>query len=302
MATRETLWSSTRSWFAIITRGQSGWPAYTRTGQVGSSLGWLEYLVPSPPRLFPQEDQLFWKARQLNVAEWQHVVFYEWLPALLGSVAPPRHSALTAYNPALVPAVRLEVAAVVGPAFVDTFTPAAYGTLSWAAQHGVTVAATLIQTEGIIAPLLSSMIKTPALAFDARVINARRNLYNGTNPEDLVVSHVQRARVLRIPDWAALYTCFGTTPIAGDSRDGYEGFLEEAIYPGTSTGLTGGSLLGGEMGRLRDADPNFYTFKRVEIGQIFWKDVVHGSMKGILLRNGGLSFSDTGTGNVFFIE
>jgi len=248
------------------------------------------------------EDQIFWKARQLNVAEWQHVVFYEWLPALLGSVAPPQHSTLTTYNPALTPAVRLEVAAVVGPAFVDTFTPSMYGTVSWASQHGTIAAATLIQTEATIADMLSRMVKSPAFAFDARVINARRNLYNGTSPEDLVVSHLQRARVLRIPDWAAIYTCFGTTPIAGDPRDAYQGFLEELIYPGTSTGLTGGSLLGGEMGRLRDADPYFYTFKRTEIGQIFWKDIIHGSMRGILLRNGGVSFAEIGGGNVFFTQ
>lgn len=248
------------------------------------------------------DDQLFWKARQLNVAEWQHMLFHEWLPALLGSEAPTPRSSLTAYNPALVPAVRLEVAAVVGPAFVDTFTPAAYGTLSWSAQHGVVTAATLIQTEETISTMLVRMIKAPALAFDARVINARRNLYNGSTPEDLVVYHLQRSRVLRIPDWAAIYTCFGTIPIAGDPRDAYQGFLEEAIYPGTSMGLTGGAVLGGELGRLRDADPFFYSFRRKEIGQIFWNDVVRGSMRGILLRNANIAFAEIGKGNVFFVS
>jgi len=56
------------------------------------------------------------------------------------------------------------------------------------------------------------------------------------------------------------------------------------------------------MGRLRDADPYFYTFKRTEIGQIFWKDIIHGSMRGILLRNGGVSFAEIGGGNVFFTQ
>jgi peroxidase len=249
------------------------------------------------------EEAIFWKARQLNVAEWQHILFHEWLPALLGSVAPPPVSTLTAYNPALLQAVRLEVAAVVGPAFVDTLTPNAYGTISWSSQHGVTAAATLIQTEGTISNLLVDMVGAPALAFDDKSINGRRNLYvNGStqDPEDLIVTHVQRARVLRIPDWAATYTCFGTTAIAGDSRDAYQGFLEENIYPGTSMGLTGASMLGAELGRLRDADPNFYSFNRAKIGQIFWKDVVRGSMLNVLIHNAGLTFPELSGTNLFF--
>ena len=249
------------------------------------------------------DDQIFWKARQLNVAEWQHMLFHEWAPALLGTLAPPHDTTLTTYDNTLVQAVRLEVATVVVPAFVDTLTPAAYGNIPWGSQHGVTVAATLIQNAATVAGLLTDMVMTPALAFDDRVINARRNWYlNGNQPQDLVVDHVQRPRVLRVPDWAAIYTCFGTTPIAGDSRDAYQGFLEEAIYPGTSMGLTGAALLSGELGRLRNADPFFYTFKRKEIGKIFWPDVVRGgTMRGILLRNGGLSFADVGKGNVFFV-
>jgi len=249
------------------------------------------------------DDQLFWKARQLNVAEWQHVVFREWLPALLGSLAPSQISLLTSYNPALVQAVMVEVATVVGPAFVDTFTPAAYGTTTWGAQHGISNAATLLQNAGTVATFLASVITTPALAFDDRVINGRRNLYwNGTQPEDLVAEHIQRARILRVPDWAAIYTCFGTTPVAGDPRDAYQGFLQETIYPGTSTGLTGSAVLGAELARLRDADPTFYTFQRKAIGQIFWDDVIRGSMAGILTRNLALSFPAIGASrNVFFI-
>jgi len=149
---------------------------------------------------------------------------------------------------------------------------------------------------------LTALIKTPALAFDDRVINGRRNLYwNGTQPEDLVAEHVQRPRILRVPDWAAIYTCFGTQPIAGDPRDAYQGFLEEAIYPGSSIGLTAANLLGQELGRLRDADPNFYHFQRKAIGQIYWKDLQHSNMRGLLSRNAALSYSDLGGAeNVFF--
>jgi len=248
------------------------------------------------------DDQLFWKARQLNVAEWQHVLYHEWLPALLGTLAPPRVSALSTYDITLASAVRVEVATVIIPAFVDTLTPAAYGSTTWGAQHGVETAATLLQTAGTVGTFLTSVINTPAFAFDARTINGRRNLYyNDTEPEDLVAEHVQRARILRVPDWAAIYTCFGTIPVAGDPRDAYEGFLEEIIYPGTSTGLTGSAVLASEFARLRDADPMFYSFRRKQIGQIFWDDILEGTMAGILTRSLGLSFPVLKSRNVFFV-
>jgi peroxidase len=250
------------------------------------------------------DDQLFWKARQLNVAEWQFILFHEWLPSLLGTQAPPPVSPFTtAETVTLAPAaVRLEVATVLVPALIDTLTPATYGPLTWQAQHGVVNAATVIQQAGSVTSMLTALIKTPALAFDDRVINGRRNLYwNGTQPEDLVAEHVQRPRILRVPDWAAIYTCFGTQPIAGDPRDAYQGFLEEAIYPGSSIGLTAANLLGQELGRLRDADPNFYHFQRKAIGQIYWKDLQHSNMRGLLSRNAALSYSDLGGAeNVFF--
>jgi peroxidase len=247
------------------------------------------------------DDQVFWKARQLNVAEWQHILFHEWLPALLGSLAPATRSTLSSYNPSIPSAVDVEVSAVVMPSLIDTLTPATYGTLPWASQYGVTTAATLVQTEGI-SPMLGRLVKTAALAFDARVSNALRNIYNGSEPVDYVVRHLQRARIVRIPDWAAIYTCFGTTPIAGDPRDAYQGFLQEIIYPGASEGLTGGSMLGGQFSRLRDSDPYFYSFRRVEIGQLLWPEVVRGSMRGLLFRNAVLGPNDIGTGNVFFAQ
>ncbi len=169
------------------------------------------------------------QARQLNVAEWQHILFHEWLPALLGSLAPAPRTPLLSYDAALTPAVSLEVSSIVIPAFVDTLTPAAYGDIAWAAQYGVSNVLALLQVcarplcvwclrtphracaqhtqdEGID-PMLRRLIQTHALAFDDRVINALRNIVNGTQDIDYVVRHLQRTRIIRTPDWAGTYTC-----------------------------------------------------------------------------------------------
>ncbi len=269
--------------------GYTGALVALHTLMVRNHNGWAQRLGHLRPDW--NDDQLFWKARQLNIADWQHMLFHDWLPAILGVLAPPPRSTLTEANPSLGAPVRVEVAAVMMPALLDTMTPANYlGTspITWAAQYGTTTAATLIQNENI-GPMLQRLLVTPALAYDQRVSNALRNIYNGTQPIDYVTYHVQRARIMRIPDWAAIYTCFGTLPIAGDSRDAYQGFLQEPIYPGSSEGLTGGSLLASEFGRLRDVDPNYYGFQKAAIGQLLWPMVLESSMRGILVRNAGLS-------------
>ena len=215
---------------------------------------------------------------------------------MLGSEAPPVRSTLTEPSPSIPVGVQVEVAAAMMPALIDTTTPATYASaipgqpsasISWTSQYGTTQAATLIQNEGI-SPMLLRLLQTPALAFDARVSNELRNIYNGTQPVDYVTWHVQRARVLRIPDWAAIYTCYGVNPIAMDPRDAYQGFLQEPIYPGSSEGLTGASLLANQFAALRDSDGNFYSFRRVEIGKLLWPEIIESSMRGILTRNGGL--------------
>jgi hypothetical protein len=73
------------------------------------------------------------------------------------------------------------------------------------------------------------------------------------------------------------------------------------VCTGSSEGLTGASLLSSEFARLRDVDPYFYSFKRAAIGELLWPDVVKGSMRGILLRNGGLATPLVGN-RPFFVQ
>lgn len=243
------------------------------------------------------DDQIFWKARQLNVAEWQHIIYTEWLPALLGVLAPAPTISLSpevTVPPGSTTRVHTEIATVVMPALIDTLIP------DEMVFQNVTDATTLIRSQNV-EPTFALLRRLRARAFDDKVANSTRTnvLTNG----DATVDSVQRARVLRVTDWAATYTCFGTTPIAGDARDAYQGFLQEPVYPGTSMGFTMGTMLAEQFERLRQYDPRFYqsSVNAAAIGEIFLPFVKRATLRTLLYRNTRVSFSQLGSDNLFFV-
>ena len=234
--------------------------------------------------------QLFWKARQLNIAEWQHIVYHEWLPVLLGALAPPVDTSATVYDSGADVRVDLEVATIILPSLINTMMPDAFvrrraPSISYTQYAGDPETADPLGVNGVLARLS----QTPARLVDVHVIDMLRNIVNASNgyPVDTVANDVQLARVLRIPDWAAIYTCIGASPIAGDSRDAYQAMLEEPLYPGTSMGLTAGTVLANHFARARDTDPNFYSYtaSKASIGRVFYPFVKKATMLGLLYRN-----------------
>lgn len=249
------------------------------------------------------DDQLFWKARQLNIADWQVIVYNQWLPAILGDLAPVV-SSLT-YSSTEVSQPYVEVLSTAIPAMEDTMAPPSYGNpkdgpsgqTPFIDTIGQATSTTAILQYGID-PTLYDLAYTPLRKFDTYVETPLRNIvFNGTNGFDIPAVDIQTARYLRVPDWSAIYTCFGSTPIVGDDSDPLVGFVQEAIYPGTSSGLTLGNLLAGQFTRTARSDPNFYLFSQQEIGKIFWNTILQSNMGLMIARNSQLRVSSQ---NPFF--
>jgi hypothetical protein len=232
------------------------------------------------------------------VAEWQHIVYHEWLPALLGAVAPTRHSALVEAN--LVDVnnrVAIEVAEVILPAMIQTMTPpTSYDGVVTSFGTASTVAA------GNIDDALRRAVRTTAKKVDDQIVSVIRSTIVAGDARDASAESIQRDRVFRVPDWASIYTCLGTTPIAGDDRDAFQGFLEETVYPGTSMGLTMGSVLSAQFSRLRDSDPLYYEYDsmKLAIGPVLYPAIRRSTLRALLYRNTRLAFVDIGAGNLFF--
>ena len=220
---------------------------------------------------------------------------------MLGALAPTARSALTEADlgGGINNKISIEVAEVVMPALIQTMTPST-------SYDGTTLAAELgpssTVSSGSIDGALRRAIRTRARRVDAEIVSALRSVILDSTARDSAAETTQRDRVFRVPDWAAVYTCFGAVPIAGDSRDAFEGFLEEAIYPGASMGLTMGSVLAAQFVRTRDSDPLFYQFDsvRAAIGPVLFSTIRSSTFRAMLYRNSGLAFVDIGSGNVFF--
>lgn len=239
------------------------------------------------------DEQLFWKARQLNIAEWQRIVYHEWLPVLLFTLGVTPDPASPVPNTLTEARITTEEALALMPAIVDTMFPSQIGgggaPLPYANFTG-RAGQDLVSTHNIES-FLGASTKTRARRFDGNIIPERRNQYTipgntSSAPRDLVAIHVQRGRVARIMDWHTVYQCIQHTPFAADSRDAYQGFIEEEIYPGTSLGHTAILALADLFTRVRDADQAYYTYNAAAIGQAYWHTINHTSMGALLVRNG----------------
>ncbi len=137
--------------------------------------------------------QIFWKARQLNIAEWQKVVYEEWLPALLGALAPPPQSSLKVAEPTEATGVpSLEFTNVVLPAVIDTMMPGSLPAMT--AVNGFQQ----ISTAGTIDNALYAVLSKSAWMFDSDITSNILNVINGTQAVDYSVTAVQTARNLRV--------------------------------------------------------------------------------------------------------
>lgn len=248
------------------------------------------------------DQQLFDKARQLNVAEWQSVVYTQLLPALLGALSPST-GAETTYNSGADPRVDVEIATSLYPALVHSMTPDVFQ------RHGHTdlpYSSYASRSHVFSSDPLDTLIRlgqTRLRGFDARVVQALRNIVNGTELIDNVAIALQLARMSRVQDWAAIYSCLGASPIAGDPRDPYQGFLEELVYPGTSMGLTAGTVLANLFSRVRDADPAFYSHpeSRTAMGSVFFSRATSGSLLTMLYRNTRIQPQDMNHANPLYV-
>lgn len=137
--------------------------------------------------------KIFWKARQLNIAEWQKVVYEEWLPALLGALAPSPQSSLKVAEPTEATGVpSLEFTNVVLPAVIDTMMPGSLPAMT--AVNGFQQ----ISTAGTIDNALYAVLSKGAGMFDSDITSNILNVINGTQAVDYSVTAVQTARNLRV--------------------------------------------------------------------------------------------------------
>jgi hypothetical protein len=243
------------------------------------------------------DEQLFQEARKINIAEYQNIVFNEWIPAVLGPNALPAYKG---YDPTVNASISTEFSTV-GFRFGHSLLSNEIGRHG---NNGQSVAApidlavdffdpNLLTNTGAVDPLtgLASTNIGPVLkpdadgvsqAMDVSAINEVRNLLFANGQlvdQDLMARDVQRARDDGIGTYNQVREAYGLAPVTSfaqitsnttvqaelaaaygsvDNIDPFEGGLAEDHVAGSDVGPLFQAIMVDQFSRLRNGDSFFY--------------------------------------------
>lgn len=248
-------------------------------------------------------DQVYWKARQVVIAEMQKVIYEEWLPALLGSMT--YLLGTPEYDPELTPDIHTEFAVAAfrtGHSMVNNHIETDAGPISLIQLFTQSMA--MHSPISTLGELLKGFSTTPAEVMDAKVVSGLRNFLFGSLGLDLVTMNIVRGREVGIARYGEILRCImgRTGPETSSNLDALHGMLQEDLVEGSNTGATAGTIVAQQFKRLRDSDPNFYLWEsqKEAIGSILYNQIERVTMKDILVRNTNLKHGDLNE-NVFLV-
>ena len=190
------------------------------------------------------DEQLYQEARKINIAEYQHIIFTQYLPDLLGPNAVP---AYTGYNPTVNATIATEFSTVAfrfGHSLLNNTV--ARDNNNGSAIGGTTLQLAqdffdpnLINPNGTIDPLtglvstdIGALLKgdadNNAQAMDVMAVSDVRNLLFGNGPpgsptgEDLIARDIQRAHDNGIGTYNQVRVAFGLPAITDDATHGFD--------------------------------------------------------------------------------
>ncbi len=247
------------------------------------------------------DGEVFWKARQFVVVEWQSIVYNEYLPALLGTslYESTVDMAAAALDESTPPAVWSEFSVVAFRMGHSQVPDVLGGDTPLSDVFGAAGIAN-INANGIEG-ILRRVFTTPAETVNTHFVDDIRNLLHGELGQDLALNNIVRAREMRIEDYGSLRNCFRGPGLPIDTSDPLQGVLAEEHAEGSSVGPTAGIIIGKQFRHLRDANSGFYLFKKAKIGTRFYDELVSATLRRIVLRNTKLTFVNLPHSNLFFV-
>lgn len=242
--------------------------------------GVLDQLRPSW-----NEEQKFWKARQVVVAKVQHITYAEWIPTLFGQEA---H--LLSSVPTLGTGVRMGMEFSVSSfRFGHSMIPDSIGNFQ---LPQLFFNRTLLIENGI-EPFLSGAYEQNAQKMDNFVVDGLRNFLfmtpGMTIGEDLMTRNLFRGREIGALSYGEIATCFGfaiqTNPTDTEAS---VGLFSEELASGSSLPPGIARIVAEQFKRLRDNDPNFYASNVNEIGAHFIAEITSTSLATVIRANTNL--------------
>jgi peroxidase len=279
-----------------------------------------------------KDEKIFQHARQIVIAEIQHITYDQFIPALLGSNSLP---AYTGYNPKTKPAISAEfsIAAFrVGHTLLNRDVQFFNDDGSFAAENLIFLLAfdqpDLLKGGGVDT-ILKYLADDPAQEIDLKIEDAFRNLLFGQPGDggtDLMSLDIQRGRDMGLNDYNTTRQKYGlpkltsfsqiTTDVAVQNElqslyqnvnniDLIVGGLAEDHQAGASVGPTFDRIMTDQFRRTREGDRLWFenTFTGDDLAALqntSLSDIIHlNTTMGNLQQNPFIFFPGTISGNVF---
>lgn len=280
------------------------------------------------------DEQIYQKTREIVIAELQSITYNQWLPALVGSIAPYR-----GYNPRVNPGIanefstasyRLHSSINDDVEFFDNQgRPISFEYVNDAGQivsvdGGVSLAdaffnPTLFKQTGVDG-ILKYAGSTKAEEIDNQVVGSLRNFLFGEPGQgglDLASLNIQRGRDHGLADFNSMRVAYGLPRLTRfsqitadrdlqgklaelygnvDNIDAWVGLLAEDHVRGASVGPTSQRIIADQFQRVRDGDRFWY--ERVFSGRQL-ADLQSTTLEDVIERNTGITSLQE---NVFFFR
>jgi len=286
------------------------------------------YHVDELEKMFPKwtDDQIFNAARALNEAEWQNVVYTEYLTKLLGEGAISKYQG---YNPTIDPAIINEWTTVAFRFGHDQSNNefatlneggGSTGLFTLASSFGLGAAAQAIRTNGQMDDWVRGQLSAHTQEIDGKVVEGNRNLLFGVgspaNTLDLEVFDIMRGRDHGVGNYVKLYeglfgagSCWDTfEDFAADNgldADTLDALIEvygtidkaDSIVMGLLEKPDGTGMLGKtfayltilQFENIRDGDRQFYL-EQFKYNPLLLKEIESTSLADIIARTTGIDY------------
>ncbi len=280
------------------------------------------------------DEQIYQRAREIVIAELQSITYNQWLPALVGSIAPYR-----GYNPRVNPGIANEFSTASYRLhssinddvefFDDEGRPLSFDYVNDAGQTisvdgGVSLSEaffnpTLFKQTGVDG-ILKYAGSTKAEEIDLQIVESLRNFLFGAPGQgglDLASLNIQRGRDHGLADFNAMRVAYGLPRLTSfsqitsdkelqsklaelygnvDNIDAWVGLLAEDHARGASVGPTSQRIIADQFQRVRDGDRFWY--ERVFSGRQL-ADLQRTTLEDVIARNTGVKSLQS---NVFFFQ
>ncbi|NEZ68339.1 hypothetical protein D0962_37400 [Leptolyngbyaceae cyanobacterium CCMR0082] len=275
------------------------------------------------------DEQIFQRARQINIAQMQNITFNEYLPTLIGEELP----AYQGYNPNINPqiervfstaAFRLghtQLSSAIERLNPDG-TSSEGGSLTLSESFFPDIS--LSQTLGI-SDILRGVASSSSQAIDNAVIEDVRSLLFGDGPNaparDLVALNIERGRINGIADYNTVRSAYGLNRVTDfseitsdhvradtlrqlygsvDNIDAFVGLLAEDPQAGSSLGESLSAILQNQFVRLRDGDRFYFenTFSEREVAAIrntTLSDIIRRNTDTVVIQDNAFSLVNRGS-------